>query len=214
MNKNAIRDLVYRYCCGIFMMDEEPTKFGEREFCDDNMRKVFQAFEEVDFCIEDFVKQGQNLLNDDELFCEVMTELCCYIQEPISEFWIDWMNGELDFTRLETRSKDTPISDAEILQKICLAKDEYDLWDLYAQGFGDISMLYQYYNQKDSQKALGFLMYILIDCPPDYEFQIFPDTRKEKARTTAFLHVVCNHLDGDCDRWPEFKRNFDKAYNK
>ena len=214
MNKDDIKELVYRYCCGIFMMDEEPTRMGERKFCDDNMRKVFQAFEEVGFDIDEFAKRGQDLLDDDELFCEVMMELCCFMQEPISEFWLDWMNGELDFTVHDTKSKDAPISDVEILQMICLAKDKLDLWDLYAQGFGDISSLYKYYNRDDSQVALSFLMYILIDCPPDYEFQIYPDTRKEKARTTAFLHAVCNHLYGDCDRWPDFKRNFDKAYKK
>ena len=160
MKKEEIRDLVYRYCCGIFMTDEEPTRLGEREFCDDNMCKVFRAFEEVGFGIDDFAKRGQDLLNDDGLFCEVMAELCCYMQDPISEYWLDWMNGELDFTKRDTKSTETPVSDVEILQKICLAKDELDLWDLYAQGIGDINMLYMYYNRKDSQKALAFMTYI------------------------------------------------------
>lgn len=52
------------------------------------------------------------------------------------------------------------VSNSDIYCRLYFCESEYDIWDIFADGVGDIRSLYDYYQMHDSTKALSAMLYV------------------------------------------------------
>lgn len=78
------------------------------------------------------------------------------------------------------------VSDFDIYCRLYFCESEQDVWDIFADGIGEIDSLYRYYIREDEDKALKVLLYIYGDddkfmrAYTGKSFKACPESVKEK----------------------------------
>ena len=134
------------------------------------------------------------LIEDDITRVEIILDLLCkYAEGPIAELLPDIINGYLEFFN-------TSLPETEVLHRLYKCKTDEDIWQLIAQGIGNVKELYQWYMgecpkpdfkewfgipcycQKNEVKAERMLQYLLEESNGAIE------SVKKEAIKLAFEH--------------------------
>lgn len=103
------------------------------------------------------------------------------------------------------------ISDSTVYCRLYFCENEHDIWDIFADGAGDIDSLYDYYAyyNENKEKALEAMLYIY-----NVENKLYP--RKESAKPESVRKTIANILDGKflddmCDK--DFSKDEQDVWN-
>lgn len=147
-----------------------------------------------EFNLKQFMTNKEYELIEDEINrMEVMLDLLCkYAEGPIAELLPDITNGYLDFFN-------TSLPETEVLHRLYECQTDEDLWQLVAEGIGNVTELYLWYNG---------------ECPkPDFqEWSGIPCyCQNDKAKAERMLKYILQESTGTVDsvRKEAFKLAFE-----
>lgn len=176
----TLKKAIFACCCG---KEEEDNPVYDEGKIIGECRPIWLAFKLYDFNLDRFMSEkGYEQIDNEELCIEVLMGVCfLLIEQPISRYIIDWLNGYLDFFEKasDIREDWEDVSDTEILRYLYYCQTDEEIWNLLAEGIGDMPALYKWYkgleispileaatgipcySEKDDKKAEGLLDYLL-----------------------------------------------------
>ena len=145
---------IYKYCCGL-RGDDKELQLNVFELNEENiipeLMPVWKTFEKHGFYLNKLMAaKGYEEIEDEVIRKEVLMKICFpLIDQPISRFMMDWLNGYLDFFKRYPDCDDN-LTDEDILYALFYCQSDRDIWRLMAtNGIGDVRSLYLWYNAKN-----------------------------------------------------------------
>ena len=141
-----VKEDTLRYCCGRYTEDIQVT---ESQIMDVNM-PIWTALISVDFDLNMFFsKKAYRQIRDKELTQDYILWVCLPLVNPLSEYYIDIINGYLDFVTIDqdiaASAEWNPGDEIQILEYLYYCRNDEDIWWLLGQGVGRIKELYNWY---------------------------------------------------------------------
>lgn len=191
---NQIKQDTLRYCCGFIGAD---VKVTEAQILSIN-KPIWTVLSSIDFDINCFFcKKAHQIIQNKELVQDYIMWVCLPFVRPLSEYYVDIMNGYLDFSSEDKNiAKDAtwhPEDYIEILEFLWYCRRNEDIWWLLGQGIGSIKDLYAWYMgtvqapkvsdgqfppcylKKDEKKALRMILFL--ECNFAYNKAVATTTR-------------------------------------
>ena len=144
------------------------TGLNEIKYCEDLEQNIKASLECVKYNLHQFMlSHAYNMIKDTHLR-EYFIVHHCLSNSPSSRM----IEFDLDFfpetgVNILAKSEDMrwgvmkTVSDADIYCRLYFCESEYDIWDIFADGVGDVKSLYFYYmGEHESDKAFMALRYI------------------------------------------------------
>ena len=198
-----------RYVEGILYDDDnvptKPIQDAMKEIKDNNLKTVFNAFDSVNFNMEQFLWQRKYLLiPNEQVRANALMHVFLPNIEPINEYVFDWFNGYVDFDKRDRNLSwdgKHPLTDTDILLHIIeRVKTIQDLWNMMGTGVGDIELLFKFYmgytpfyGHKFRDCAYGMLRNIILRYEREHKYSSFYRTPYAKQAHDVAYDLLVNY---------------------
>lgn len=187
---------------------------NEIKYCDDFEQNIKATLDCVKYDLHQFMlSHAYNMIKDAHLR-EYFIINFCVSNSPSADFiYLDYYYGETG-VNICAKSDDMhwggmkTVSDSDIYCRLYFCESEDDIWDIFADGVGDIRSLYWHYISNNIKKVLSALLYVYNkeESIMGHYFNTCPESVKKEIESI----LINQYFDGMYDDFFD-EKNIERA---